>query len=315
MTDEPRCTVCGILLEEKVCPNGHPAEDPAALPAGTRSTITATPSLYPDDEAPSSSSPGDLFECRRCGCLVETHESGGRRYVPGFCPWCGGKLSSLVGREILGYRIDRVIGRGGFAVVYLASNLAEPEMKSVVKFLRPDVADRNPLLRRLFVEEARVTERIGRECWNVVRVFNVREKPWPHYFMEYLRGRTLHEYIGRLGDRRMPLDAAKGYLRGIATALEATHSLKRLHRDLKPLNIMVTKGIKTSPRAARIKLLDRQGDGDVVALGDRVRTRGIARGQDDGVNPNTWIVVARILRTRCAPIPEAPTPFCRAIAR
>src|SRR5262249_48215449 len=53
----------------------------------------------------------------------------------------------------------------------------------------------------------------------------------------------------------IPLHECKGYLRGIAKALSATHSHRRVHRDLKPLNIMVIRS-KEIPPEERIKFLD-----------------------------------------------------------
>ena len=96
-------------------------------------------------------------------------------------------------------------------------------MKAVVKFLKPDLTYQRPEFIKIFVEEARLTEEIGQTCWNVVRVFNVRERPWPYFFMEYLRGKNLDEVINEAGGESIPLCECKGYLRGIAKALAATH--------------------------------------------------------------------------------------------
>ena len=144
-------------------------------------------------------------------------------------------MSSLLGREIDGYRIDRLIAAGGFGFVYLASSVAEPGMKSVVKFLRPSFSYTRPDFVRVFVEEARLTESIGQTCWNIVRVSGVRDRPFPYFFMEYIRGVTLDEYITKRRDVPLPIDEGVGFLRGIARALAATHSHGRVHRDLKPL--------------------------------------------------------------------------------
>ncbi|MCZ6794031.1 MAG: bifunctional serine/threonine-protein kinase/formylglycine-generating enzyme family protein [Planctomycetota bacterium] len=196
-----------------------------------------------------------LFECSPCERLVESQFLPGESLQPRYCPWCGGPVASIPGREIDGYQIDRVIARGGFGVIYLASNVTQRKMKAVVKFLRPEMAYLQPELVKVFVEEARLTEEIGQTCWNVVRVSNVREKPWPYFFMEYVRGVGLGDLIEGAQDEKIPLEDCKGYLRGIARALHATHEHGRVHRDLKPLNIMVIQS-REIPAADRIKLLD-----------------------------------------------------------
>ncbi len=185
---------------------------------------------------------------------MQAHQ--GRSVVPRFCPWCGKAPSSILGREIDGYRIDEVIAAGSFGLIYLASNLAQPMMKAVVKFLRPDMCYHHPELVKIFVEEARLTEEIGQSCWNIVRVSNVREEPWPYFFMEYVRGTTMDEVIEGTRVKKLPLGDCVGYLRGIAKALAATHFHGRVHRDLKPLNVMVMTSEEVARPEDKIKLLD-----------------------------------------------------------
>jgi serine/threonine-protein kinase len=197
-----------------------------------------------------------VFECQRCARLVETQEHVGRTIVPRFCPWCGRPVLSLLGRELDGYRIDEAIAAGGFGLVYLASNVAQPMMKAVVKVLRPGIGYARPEFIRVFVEEARLTEAIGQTCWNIVRVSNVREKPWPFFFMEYIRGQNLDEIIIETLPRRLPLRDSVAYLRGIARALEATHARGRVHRDLKPQNVMVIQEGDIALSEDRVKIVD-----------------------------------------------------------
>lgn len=178
--------------------------------------------------------PSPLYECRGCRRLLETQEHRKLNVVPNYCPWCGRPTAPLLGREIDGYRVEAMIAEGGFGVVYLASNVAESKMKAVVKFLRPRMSYLRPELTRVFVEEARLAEDIGQTCWNVGRVWNVREKPFPYFFMEYIRGTTFDEVLraGREKHTKISIEEAKGYLRGIAKALAATHARGRVHRDI-----------------------------------------------------------------------------------
>ncbi len=248
------CPYCGAHVEAGAtrCPNGHECtwEFGEVESAGwdddvSFGSLTSGASLAIGDE---------LFECRTCERLVDAQLHHGMKFVPNFCPWCGQRLAKLIGRELDGYRLESLISQGGFGLVYLAANVTQPSMKSVVKVLRPSVGYAQPRFIKVFVEEARLTESIGQSCWNIVRVHNVRQEPWPYFFMEYVRGDNLDDVI-RDGRGRLPLRECIGYLQGIARALSATHANRRVHRDLKPLNIMVLKDEQLAS-AERIKVLD-----------------------------------------------------------
>jgi serine/threonine-protein kinase len=252
-----RCPRCGEALRSGAarCPNGHAIGGAAAAPpdpgAPTAAADTLAELLAGDRPAGA-----DLSECSVCQGLLEIQDAGGRMVQPSFCPWCGRPVSTIVGREVDNYRIESLLSKGGFSYVYLAANITQPKMKAVVKILRPELVYRRPELVPVFIEEARLTEEIGQTCWNVVRVFNVREKPWPHFFMEFIRGSTLDAALERCFPGKLPIEDAKGYLRGIAKGLAATHAHGRVHRDLKPLNIMIIESGDIARPEDRIKLLD-----------------------------------------------------------
>jgi serine/threonine protein kinase len=291
-----QCFVCGapIAASDTRCPNGHECDllDEADFLYSNESLL-GTVDLA---EGSWSSRPSPLFECERCARLVEMHEHLGRSIFPNFCPWCGKPVRPIIGREIDGYRIDDLIAEGGFGLVYLASNVAEPKMKAVVKFLRPRLGYLRPELRRIFVEEARLAEEIGQRCWNIGRVWNVREKPYPYFFMEYIRGVTLDELLRESRDERIPLEDCKGFLRGIAKALAATHARNRIHRDLKPLNIMVIKSGEVATPEERIKLID---------FGLALK---IAGGRSTFVRPAPAEAAGHGPRAQSSPIQNAGTP-------
>ncbi len=55
-----------------------------------------------------------VFECGSCQRLVETQFFNVETFVPEFCPWCGKALSSILGGELDGYGLERVIAQGRF---------------------------------------------------------------------------------------------------------------------------------------------------------------------------------------------------------
>src|SRR5881296_2964217 len=139
-----RCPECGSLFDSNgaECPNGHhtlPLTDPINFSSADEHFGSS--SWFSDSKGGprSRATANSLFECRRCDRLVETQYHQKRVIIPRVCPWCGHPVISIVGREIDGYRIDEVLSRGGFGVIYLASNIAEPEMKAAVKIPLPEM--------------------------------------------------------------------------------------------------------------------------------------------------------------------------------
>ncbi|MBI4603293.1 MAG: protein kinase [Planctomycetes bacterium] len=294
------CLRCGATLAEGAdrCPEGHIVAGTAA-DTGSSSFLYSNNALFvppADGGGLVQGPPNALFECASCQRLVETQRHRGCDIVPRFCPWCGKPVESIIGRELDGYRIHDVIAHGGFGMVCLACNVTEPQMKAVVKLLWPNMTYLRPELVKVLVEEARLTEEIGQKCWNVVRVFNVREKPWPYYFMEYIPGRTLDAVIRAAGTGGLPIDDCVGYMRGVAKGLAATHAARRVHRDLKPLNIMVIEGDGISNPEERVKLLD-------FGLAMEVASTQTGAGAGDGEDGATTAA-----RPPASPLQSAGTP-------
>jgi eukaryotic-like serine/threonine-protein kinase len=150
------------------------------------------------------------------------------------------------------YRIDRLLGRGGFAAVYRATHLLL-DTRVALKLLRPQVVARHPYLAKLLHEEARFAARIDHP--NVVKVYDVTHSSSITYVvMEYIDGRSLAETIRRSG----PLAPARVVEIGTAViaGLRVALAAGLIHRDIKPANI----------------LLGRRGETKIVDLGLVLRT-------------------------------------------
>jgi serine/threonine protein kinase len=133
------------------------------------------------------------------------------------------------------YAIDRVLGRGGFAVVYRATHLLLGSPVAI-KLVRPRVLARQPGLAALLCQEARFAARINHP--NVVRVHDVTHTDRITYVvMEYIDGRSLAETIAAQG--RLP--AAEVVRVGVAVAagLRVGQAQGLIHRDIKPANILL----------------------------------------------------------------------------
>lgn len=157
---------------------------------------------------------------------------------------------ALVGTEIRGYRIERLLGAGGMGQVWIARHTDLPELVRVVKTLLPEYA-RVPQIRDRFYDEARIVSRFDHD--NIISVENFGALPTGELFliMPLLDGRPLDEVLrmaGKLGTHHALTIAAQ-----IGNALQYAHARGVVHRDLKPGNVFL------EPRKGepdRVKLLD-----------------------------------------------------------
>jgi serine/threonine-protein kinase len=141
------------------------------------------------------------------------------------------------------FRLERRIGRGAQATVYLARDQVL-DREVAIKVLAHDVDDSDETLAR-FLREARLAARVHHP--SCVAIFDFgRERGTTFIAMEYFRGRTIRDLL-----RKGPLDPylALRIGRDVASALAAVHAAGIVHRDVKPTNIMVD-------RSARVRLTD-----------------------------------------------------------
>ncbi len=146
------------------------------------------------------------------------------------------------------YRIESVIGRGGFGTVYRA---AHPLIGKVVaiKVLKQQFSSRRETVSR-FVAEARAVNKIQHR--NIIDIFSFgRLDDGRHYYvMEYLKGRTLGEVLSQRG--AFPVAETLVMFDQLGRALGAANAHGIVHRDLKPDNIFLV----DTDEGATVKLLD-----------------------------------------------------------
>jgi serine/threonine-protein kinase len=148
-----------------------------------------------------------------------------------------GRPSELVGRQIAGYRLEHEIGRGGMAVVYRARDL-RLDRTVALKLLAPELA-RNDTFRKRFTHESRVAAAIDHP--HIVPVFEAGETDGLLYIaMRYVAGSDLRRLLDSRGP--LPLPTAVRIAAQVASALDAAHEHGLVHRDVKPGNILVSRG-------------------------------------------------------------------------
>ncbi len=144
---------------------------------------------------------------------------------------------TLIGSHIGRYRILEELGSGGMSVVYKGLDTAL-DREVAVKVLHPHLAHKSESRRRL-AREARAVARLHHP--NILEVFDFSAEGAREAFLvtEYVRGRTLKEYLDEGSGRLDPPELAAMVVHEIAAALAHAHESGVIHRDLKPENVMV----------------------------------------------------------------------------
>lgn len=144
-------------------------------------------------------------------------------------------MTDLTGRTLGRYRLEALLGRGGMAEVWRASD-TKLTRTVAVKVIHASVA-RDPHFAERFLREARVVASL--EHPNILPVYDFGEEAGvPFLVMPYLPGGTLRE---RLNGAPAPLLLAAAWIGQLADALDAAHAAGVLHRDVKPANVLVGK--------------------------------------------------------------------------
>jgi serine/threonine-protein kinase len=131
------------------------------------------------------------------------------------------------------YAIDREIGSGGMATVYLARDLRH-ERQVAVKVLRPDLAV--TLGPERFHREIKIAARLQHP--HILPLLDSGEADdFLYYVMPYVEGQSLRERLAREG--ALPVGDAVRILRDVVDALTEAHAHGVVHRDIKPENILL----------------------------------------------------------------------------
>ncbi|NCC52645.1 MAG: hypothetical protein EOM20_15700, partial [Spartobacteria bacterium] len=177
------------------------------------------------------------FKCPKCDTRLDVDSEYANKDL--LCPHCGSTIR--VPRRILGpgitiggFRIKKLLGKGGMGEVYLAHQLSM-DRDVALKILPGHLTLQEDLLQR-FLNEVRVAARL--EHPNIVTAYEAGEDEGVYFLaMAYVKGESLAERLYR--DGPMDEQAALDMIRKIAGALEyAWKEHRLLHRDIKPANIM-----------------------------------------------------------------------------
>ena len=134
------------------------------------------------------------------------------------------------------YTVERELGRGGMAAVYLARDLKHDRLVAL-KVLHPDLAA--TLGSERFSREIRLAAHLRHP--HILPLYDSGRAGGSFYYvMPYVEGESLRERLTRTG--RLPLEEALRVAREIAAALDYAHRHGIVHRDIKPENILLEEG-------------------------------------------------------------------------
>jgi eukaryotic-like serine/threonine-protein kinase len=157
-----------------------------------------------------------------------------------------GAQGRYTGRALAGgrYQLRDLLGEGGMASVHLAYD-SVLDRQVAVKTLHTDLG-REQAFRERFRREAQAVAKLTHT--NIVSVFDTGEDDLdgmttPYIVMEYVEGRPLGSVLddGIRQHGAMPADQALKITADVLAALEISHEMGLVHRDIKPGNVMVTK--------------------------------------------------------------------------
>jgi serine/threonine-protein kinase len=134
------------------------------------------------------------------------------------------------------YHLERELGSGGMAIVYLAQDLKH-RRQVAIKVLRPELAA--ALGRERFLREVTTTANLRHP--HILPLFDSGEADeFLFYVMPLVEGESLRGRLAR--EKQLPLDDAMRIAREVADALDHAHAHGLVHRDIKPANILLENG-------------------------------------------------------------------------
>ncbi|HEX9692406.1 MAG TPA: serine/threonine-protein kinase [Gemmatimonadales bacterium] len=164
------------------------------------------------------------------------------------------------------YDVERELGQGGMATVYLARDLKHDRYVAI-KVILPDLAQ--SLGADRFLREVQITAKLQHP--HILPLYDSGEADGKlYYVMPFVEGESLGDRIER--DKQLPIKDAVLICKEVAEALGYAHSLGLVHRDIKPDNIMMTGGHAVVADFGIARAMDAAGGEKITQTGMAVGT-------------------------------------------
>ena len=203
--------------------------------------------------------PGDARVCPSCGAIS----------LPGTRAPAGDAIADRLRAALEPrYRIEREIGQGGMAVVFLAHDLRH-DRPVAIKVLRPELSAY--LGAERFLREIHIEAQLNHP--HILALHDSGEAGGLLYFvMPYVEGPSLRQRLAR--DGTLPIDEAVAIAGEVADGLAYAHALGVVHRDIKPENILLAHGHAAIADFGIARAIAGAG----AAAGTSITTTGISPG-------------------------------------
>ncbi len=176
--------------------------------------------------------PAEAHFCLHCGTATPTEPGVPQRTAPTGTFEVSRVRTALADR----YKIEKVLGEGGMATVYVAEDLKH-KRKVAVKVMRPELAE--TLGTERFLREVEIAARLSHP--NILPVHDSGNAGGIlYYVMPLVEGESLPDRLRR--EKQLPVGEALRLAREVAEALAYAHAQGIVHRDIKPANILISAG-------------------------------------------------------------------------
>ena len=194
--------------------------------------------------------PNEAQFCMHCGRATPTEPGVPPRTMP------TGEFEVAKVRRVLAdrYRVERVLGEGGMATVYLAEDLKH-KRNVAVKVMRPELAA--TLGSDRFLREVEIAAQLSHP--SILPMYDSGEADGIlYYVMPHVEGESLAARLVREGE--LPVADAIRLGREVAEALAYAHKRGIVHRDIKPANILLSEGRALVADFGIARALDAEGE-------------------------------------------------------
>jgi non-specific serine/threonine protein kinase/serine/threonine-protein kinase len=138
------------------------------------------------------------------------------------------------GKRIGSYKLLRIVGEGGFALVYLAEQEKPVRRRVALKVIKPGMDSKQVISR--FEAERQALALLNHP--NVAHIYDAgtTEDGYPYFVMEYVKGMSLTEHCDR---QKLTIEERIKLFLQVCEAVQHAHQKGIIHRDIKPSNIQV----------------------------------------------------------------------------